>query len=628
MPAVTSPTTTNATGIPTAAATATSPTTQNARGQGRGQTHALESVDELLRNPEFKDFTADDFDPTDYANLVIRGGPEQQEQQAAFHGLDISTALAKLTFSIDHLNKQMYQQVATNYEDLLKQVTSVHQLDPVLEKVKQNVQSLNSSLDRIRAKIKTPYERIQQRTLQLERIQSASDVLRRVIRFLQLSRRLEAQIQDGERGLAKAALCINEIESILKESDLSGIAVVDSELPIIQRSKAQIVSEAEGVLERGLVSQTQSDIAAALQVFYNLGSMAQKVQAVVDRILADSVGKAVQHAFNVQSINREVKESAPAASSGPVRRVNEPTLASSGMGSGGAGGMGAGGINAWANVLWSRMEDLMDVLYVCCVKIYLLERVLARKRDPVTHVVFLDEVVKNMDGSIVTYFWRILSNTFERELRLSTKGSQLLQQIFQNGYPRLLRLFHDFFSRVALVSGNTHTAAPSSTLLSTPTAIHPSQQNSSINNTTTTSSTSPTNTPEATLLLRTLSSFETAYLARSLSRLLDPINMAFPERGAGAMGGGVGGSGVGAGPRTGPSRDDVERIVRVISSELEMSKFDRPLLRSVSRNISKTLLTYALKCESRVSTDPSVAYQVSGVATATAAQCINVDIVN
>jgi hypothetical protein len=76
-----------------------------------------------------------------------------------------------------------------------------------------------------------------------------------------------------------------------------------------------------------------------------------------------------------------------------------------------------------------------------------LERVLEIKRDPITHVPFLEEVVKVCinwdyasqtatlffltsddqlmeDGSnLVNHFWRVLSVNFEREIREATKGN-------------------------------------------------------------------------------------------------------------------------------------------------------------------------------------------------------------
>lgn len=37
-------------------------------------------------------------------------------------------------------------------------------------------------------------------------------------------------------------------------------------------------------------------------------------------------------------------------------------------------------------------------------------------------------------GGVVSYFWKSLSQTFERELKSSVKGSVVLQQLVQTNY--------------------------------------------------------------------------------------------------------------------------------------------------------------------------------------------------
>jgi len=93
-------------------------------------------------------------------------------------------------------------------------------------------------------------------------------------------------------------------------------------------------------------------------------------------------------------------------------------------------------------------------------------------------------------------------------------------------------------------------------------------------------------------MLHPLIPFESIYLGKSLSRLLDPVNSAF------------------AGNKL-PSRDDVDRITRVISSELEIAKFDFGLIKLITNNIKKALLTFATKCEGIAS--PDQLFNVSGV---------------
>lgn len=123
-------------------------------------------------------------------------------------------------------------------------------------------------------------------------------------------------------------------------------------------------------------------------------------------------------------------------------------------------------------------------------------------------------------------------------------------QTLQNGYPRLLRLIKDLFARIRVVRGL--------------------------------SSSDTSQSDHESALLRSLSPLATAYLQRSSSRMHDPINLAFASGGAGR----------------GPARDDADRVVRIISGELEQARFDRGLLRSVGKNAGKAVHAFATKAES------------------------------
>jgi hypothetical protein len=101
--------------------------------------------------------------------------------------------------------------VTNNYNDLLSQAAGIRELETVLKTVKIGLKALNTSMERLSFKIKTPFEQIQTYTVQLERLQVTSEMLRRVLRFLYLSKRLEMQMPGGDLELTKAALTLSEV---------------------------------------------------------------------------------------------------------------------------------------------------------------------------------------------------------------------------------------------------------------------------------------------------------------------------------------------------------------------------------------------------------------------------------
>ncbi|CAI2175417.1 9296_t:CDS:10 [Funneliformis geosporum] len=509
---------------------------------------------------DYKAFLTNSFDPKEYANSTINATSDGDN--------DITISLAKLSFSIDNLNKQLHDQVTSHFEDLISQASGIRELEVVLNTVKDGIQSLNISLDGLKTKIYTPYVQIKNYAVQLERLQAASELLRHVERFFYLARCLEGQLtcidNEGEKGIKyiKAASNLGELEVLSQVVDLDGIELVRAQLPIILQAKNKITGEAHRLLNEGIINQNRTDISIGLQIFHNLNEMGGRVSKYVDDISGKLLNQ-MKNTVDIVSLQKEVKDSGVVLIKGIRRLGSEPST----------------GTTAYlATALWKRMEVLMNDIYENCSKIYTLERVLSSEIDVISHNTYLDEVSKILDGGLVQYFWKVLSLNFEKELKEATKGSTFLQQTLVSGYPKLLKLFHDLFVKLEKrgdlkLDGDFQSQ-------------------------------------ETIVMLHSISSFEAGYLARSVTRMFDPINTVFP-------------TGLSRAP---PTKSDVTNFIRVISSELEVAKVDLNLLRSVAKNVVKALNLYCVKSESMSAVDPT-AYQVSASGPITASQNINFEIV-
>ncbi|KAK9729003.1 hypothetical protein K7432_000637 [Basidiobolus ranarum] len=415
---------------------------------------------------------------------------------------------------------------------------------------------------RLRSKVRVPYEQILGYTTQLERLQNASDVLRRVMRFLQLAHRLETQVQGGDREFTSAALSLRELDTFLSDPDLEGINVVDAEKPDINNYRSHVVEAADKLLLDGLQTQNQTDIASGLQIFYNLNEMEERVCEILNDI-NDNVLIDIQLTFDMSLLQKELRD-AGIEYSGVTKRMKDFTNPGNG---------------AWTAALWSKLEKLMDNMSEACNKVYLLDRVLSLKRDPATHVSFQDGLVQMLESSVVNFFWRNLATNFEAELKDAGRRSTLLQQTLQTGYPKLLNLFHQFFSRIAVHTGYT---------------LGYNHQS-----------------PEAILLLATISAYESSYIAKSASRLLEMVNATFPTSGFRMM----------------PKKEEFVQALKVITGELDIAKFDSQLLAAVSKNIIKCLTSIKTKIETWISRD-NTAYVIIFSGGLTAAQNNNIEMVN
>ncbi|KAI9250271.1 Golgi transport complex subunit 5-domain-containing protein [Sporodiniella umbellata] len=411
-------------------------------------------------------FLAENFKPESYVDTVVQTAEHEKDEE------EISTAFSKLTFGIDMLNKQIQEQVNTNYETLLKQSTGMKDMEKVVDAIEFDVDQLHDSLQSIAIKIVDPYQNLSQYARQFENLQATCDLLRKLHRFIVLKHRLETQLLSTSSAdhISTAALILYELETVIKECDFDGIDIVALALPEIGESRDRIEQEANNLLREGIESQNQSKMAAGLQVFYNIKEMGQKLQQIVEEML-DNLIQEIRQVVNVQSLQKAI------------------------------GGNASKNTSQWTTLLWERMGALMKSMGDYCIKIYSLEKVLEIKKDPLTQVSFLEEVAKVLDASsLISHFWQVLSANFEKELKQAVRASTFVHTIFVGDYPKLLKFLHEFFSRLALSNGT-----PLSDYLQT---------------------------PEYVIMLRSFHAFQTGFVTKSRQKMFDAVNTAFPAYGA------------------------------------------------------------------------------------------------
>ncbi|KAF5385847.1 hypothetical protein D9615_002395 [Tricholomella constricta] len=589
---------------------------------------------------DFSVFSSPQFDANEYANAVLAGDPYPPADSKPAGKLavspqdlpakeDISVAISKLTFSIDDVSKQIKNVVATHHEALLSQAASANDLSGSLTSVRGGLNDLDSSLEKLRLKIRVPYQSLQANVSRLQKLQQASDVLRRTSRFVVLARRLQVQMvgldnssaadanavrsakvdtsdaiglstqgqdleDEKERTIAKAALSIAELVALLDgpnigkhatvlsrsregrtNANTNGEAVTDEQgvalrsinavgahVPFIEDARAKITNEMESMVLTGLTSLNQSLLASSLQTAYNLRVLPELVQNLI-LDLSQAVEERIRSAFDLSKISKEAlaKDSAAASSpqSPPTYRSRvrtEPTNVTAPQ---------------FTAALWSRLEVMIEDMADCCIKKSIAAGHMAFHRsvrtddipfdypdDTVTQALFLDEAMKVLENKPSVTFWSSLGRSLEKHARDSAKSSTFLQQTLSTGYPKLLRLFHEFFAKIAVhtdtVYGTTYQRYGASLIFD----IYCEGQHR--------------RSPEAILVLRALSNIESLYLARSSNKLNEAVAQAFS--------GGV---------RAPPGSTEGINIARTVANELDSARFDPLLVKAVAKNAALSL---------------------------------------
>ncbi|GAB6031768.1 Conserved oligomeric Golgi complex subunit [Chamberlinius hualienensis] len=509
----------------------------------------------LNSNDLLKEFVNDDFDVKDFTSKSIEK-------------LGIAEQLGQLSEALAVLDKELKIHVCGSYEHLLSQATAIDTLEEDLKNIHLRIQALLSAIERLRLKVVEPYQKIYNLTITLSRLQSACDLLRCIVRISSLTKKLENQLARGNSEISKCAQTISELDFLMSGVDLSGLDIVANDQKLIKKVKKEIEQQAEEMLNSGIKNQDQTLIGTALQVFHNLGRLGIAVNKVTDDIRL-RLERGVKEALDLRELSGSTVPSE--FRSGMPGRAAMPT---------------PGNAAAFRATLWSNVEKLTDEIYISCSQIQLLQKVLHKKRDPVSHQLLGDELKRSDDGEIsdgiTTAFWNSVASILTKELVQAANESTFIKQAFEGEYPKLLRLISDLWKRldqfiefpnrfdhaaVDLVDDIDYISSPQST------SFEPEKH-----------------------LRNILQPFENSYLSRSLSRLFDPVNLMFSS-----------GEAL-------PAPAEVETAVKAISSELTVASVDLQLTRTVAKNVVNTVHLFTTKCEQMLANGPE-ATQVIGLPT-------------
>ena len=336
----------------------------------------------------------------------------------------------------------------------------------------------------------------------LERLQETCDMLRKIIRILQLSKRLQEQLGSGGSGqeIAKAALSLHEL-SQLWTPDLSGIEVIEQDQRVILHAKADVEKNADGMMARGLEARNLNQVGVAVQVFKNLSILEEKLKGCLQSRLSHLKSK-LADALDVKAITNQAEEAKIRASS------SSSASAAPSSGPGRAAMPVPGNMATFRAILWTNLESVLDAVHEKSCEMICLQRLLCRKRDTVTHSLFVD-LLPEQSRQLLQVFWDGVVRLVGKRLASASGESNFLRQALEGEYPKLLRLFNDLWSRL-------HTAGVEAG----------SSDSSAV----------PCKNPFGSAamdagLRETLGAFERAYLSRSLSRLFDPVNLMFSSSG-------------------------------------------------------------------------------------------------
>ena len=201
-------------------------------------------------------------------------------------------------------------QVLEKKELLLTNLDRAAELEASLAPVFAGASALKASTDKLRSELLVPYGQLQEKALHLENIQGAAELLRRVLRHLFLTKKLKTQLSGGVRELSKAAQTLYELQECHAGGGLQGVRVVEAELPWIKDTTGMIMGQAERLLLHGVETLNQADLGSALQVFFNLHLLGDKVKLAMQSVMR-TAHTALQTALDVSTFPEDKRGGGP-----------------------------------------------------------------------------------------------------------------------------------------------------------------------------------------------------------------------------------------------------------------------------------------------------------------------------
>jgi hypothetical protein len=404
----------------------------------------------MLLLDRFKAFFEEEFSVSRYIS---------SQQSSSIRGGGADTSF--LQTAVTQLDELVKEQVSLHKRSLLGQARNILSLENVLGSVRAQANHLHASVSQLHQHIKEPLIQLSQRQRQLEKMQRTSQLLRQVQRCLYLIARVRAQLASGNE-LAQAAAALAELHLLYSakgELDISGIQVVDRELPFVQSARSLLEAKAKALVDhlglqqpvkQAIVPTTSAidptltlapipSLHTSLLVLYNLGVLKKTVLATLDRWMHERDG-----------VIKTAIQLPPAYVSGDTKSKQQ--------------------LNAAANYLWGSIDKLLRdgspmSLHVTRIiklgralrKLALARAPLAQDSHPATEPVQPDDSSDDLHSVSVHVsklserVWVDLTKALSDAVDRASRGpiGELLEDILGTLlYPKMLHAFHDFAERM------------------------------------------------------------------------------------------------------------------------------------------------------------------------------------
>lgn len=320
----------------------------------------------------------------------------------------MNSCIKRLTDHIYSVEKSIGTMVSENQTILLNTVTDTIKFKREIEPLITELTNLKAKTSQIKGLITKPLNDMRNYVLQLERMQLTAKILRRVKSILVSLKKLQGMDMNSLNGrdLLKASVTIHDIEYCLKEDDMSGIPVIENQLPYVVQFSSQIRKSAMDSFQSGLSELNNTNISIAIQVFYNLNCLPARVNDAIT--------------WSVQSVLKSIQQ---------VIVLNNTR-------------------NPSPQTLWDRIQEWSEVFHSTCLQMWTLERVLSKKREPNSRQTYAELLKKEGLVGITDTFTLLVGNAINNEF-VNCPPKSFVYNHLVNEYKRLAEIIDNIYNRLS-----------------------------------------------------------------------------------------------------------------------------------------------------------------------------------
>lgn len=509
--------------------------------------------------------------------------------------------IQRIDEAVGRIDRVIGEHVTEHHTELLDQVGSVDGLQNQVAAVQASVQHLKSAVDSLEAGVREQHRNLQATIQKHRNVEQCGEIVRRVLRFHQLSERalvsplaasgaLIATTGGATRStnltapnhaeMVTLALAIREIESLVEDPNFEELSVVRVKLPAMRKLSAAVKREVRANLRTGILNISQAEVGDALQILYYLGNLSTAVQSAVNDVIQE-VERACGSAIAEDKLYRRNSQAlANSTSNGASGDANNSSPAAS--------------IVQKADI-WKAIQDVFEAIRSHAMQVWNLQRVLAKMVDPVTNTRYLDLVITKDEPSLFATFWEVTCAIVRELFGSMLNYRSAIKTVLISEYPRMReqahRVLNDLYAATSQNVGLETSKNGDKWKLPNAIALSPTERSQ---------------------LLDSMAPLYEAFTEKLYRRLSNPIQLMFPQS-----------SNFHASP---PGRSDMQTLARTMFSELDQVGKDVILIDGALQQIRKAATLFCTNVKKIMNTGKTASATTPSFGR-TAAQAHNVSLI-